>query len=98
MFAMQLLAGFSMAGTLLTLVGIYGVLSLSVAAQRREIAIRIAVGAERHDTEHTEGTESQHRASARWPRWPRWLTLKLRHQYNRSTTRHVPVVVRRMVP
>ena len=48
-FAMQLLAGFSVAGTLLTLVGIYGVLSLSVAARRREIAIRIAVGAERHD-------------------------------------------------
>jgi putative ABC transport system permease protein len=45
-FAMQLLAGFSVVGTVLTLVGIYGVLALSVAARRREIAIRAAVGAE----------------------------------------------------
>jgi len=45
-FAMQLLVGFSLVGSVLTLVGIYGVLSLSVAARRREIAIRAAVGAE----------------------------------------------------
>jgi putative ABC transport system permease protein len=45
-FAMQLLAGFSIVGSLLTLVGIYGVLSLSVASRRRELAIRTAVGAE----------------------------------------------------
>ena len=44
-FAMQLLAGFSIVGTVLTLVGIYGVLSLAVASRRREIAIRTAVGA-----------------------------------------------------
>jgi len=44
-FAMQLLAGFAIVGTVLTLVGIYGVLSLSVASRRREIAIRTAVGA-----------------------------------------------------
>lgn len=48
-FAMQLLVGFSAVGSMLTLVGIYGVLSLSVASRRREIAIRSAVGAERHD-------------------------------------------------
>ncbi len=48
-FAMQLLAGFSVIGSILTLVGIYGVLSLSVAARRREIAIRAAVGAGRQD-------------------------------------------------
>ena len=48
-FAMQLLVGFSMVGSVLTLVGIYGVLSLSVAARRREIAIRTAVGAARGD-------------------------------------------------
>jgi putative ABC transport system permease protein len=48
-FAMQLLVGFAMVGSVLTLVGIYGVLSLSVAARRREIAIRAAVGAERSD-------------------------------------------------
>lgn len=48
-FAMQLLAGFSIVGSVLTLVGIYGVLSLSVAARRRELAIRAAVGAEARD-------------------------------------------------
>jgi putative ABC transport system permease protein len=48
-FAMQLLVGFSIVGSVLTLVGIYGVLSLSVASRRREIAIRTAVGAERRD-------------------------------------------------
>uniref|UniRef100_Q02B65 Permease n=1 Tax=Solibacter usitatus (strain Ellin6076) TaxID=234267 RepID=Q02B65_SOLUE len=48
-FAMQLLVGFALVGSVLTLVGIYGVLSLSVAARRREIAIRAAVGAERSD-------------------------------------------------
>ena len=46
-FAMQLLVGFSAVGSVLTLVGIYGVLALSVASRRREIAIRAAVGAER---------------------------------------------------
>jgi putative ABC transport system permease protein len=45
-FAMQLLVGFAMVGSVLTLVGIYGVLALSVASRRREIAIRAAVGAE----------------------------------------------------
>jgi putative ABC transport system permease protein len=44
---MQLLVGFSTAGSVLTLLGIYGVLALSVASRRREIAIRAAVGAER---------------------------------------------------
>jgi len=48
-FAMQLLVGFSVAGSVLTLVGIYGVLSLSVASRRRELAIRSAVGAEQKD-------------------------------------------------
>ncbi len=48
-FAMQLLVGFAVVGSVLTLIGIYGVLSLSVAARRREIAIRTAVGAERRD-------------------------------------------------
>ena len=46
---MQLLVGFAVVGSVLTLVGIYGVLSLSVAARRREIAIRAAVGAGRRD-------------------------------------------------
>src|SRR5262249_34960939 len=48
-FAMQLLVGFAIVGSVLTLVGIYGVLSLSVASRRRELAIRTAVGAQRGD-------------------------------------------------
>lgn len=46
-FAMQLLVGFALVGSVLTLVGIYGVMALSVTSRRREIAIRAAVGAER---------------------------------------------------
>jgi putative ABC transport system permease protein len=48
-FAMQLLVGFAVVGTVLTLVGIYGVLSLSVTSRRRELAIRSAVGAQQKD-------------------------------------------------
>jgi putative ABC transport system permease protein len=48
-FAMQLLVGFSVVGSVLTLVGIYGVLSLSVASRRRELAIRSALGADQKD-------------------------------------------------
>jgi putative ABC transport system permease protein len=48
-FAMHLLTGFSVVGSVLTLVGIYGVLSLSVASRRRELAIRSAVGAQQGD-------------------------------------------------
>jgi putative ABC transport system permease protein len=48
-FAMHLLTGFSAVGSVLTLVGIYGVLSLSVASRRRELAIRSAVGAQQKD-------------------------------------------------
>ncbi|HEU0176213.1 MAG TPA: ABC transporter permease [Blastocatellia bacterium] len=48
-FAMRLLIGFSIVAGALTLVGIYGVLSLSVAARRRELAIRTAMGAGRRE-------------------------------------------------
>jgi putative ABC transport system permease protein len=48
-FAMNLLVGFSIVGSLLTLVGLYGILSLSVASRRRELAIRTAVGAGQRD-------------------------------------------------
>jgi putative ABC transport system permease protein len=48
-FAMQLLVGFAVVGSMLTLVGIYGVLSLSVASRRRELGIRLAVGAQQKD-------------------------------------------------
>jgi putative ABC transport system permease protein len=48
-FAMNLLTGFSVVGSLLTLIGIYSVISLSVASRRRELAIRSAVGAQQKD-------------------------------------------------
>jgi len=48
-FAMDLLVGFSVVGSVLTLVGIYGVRSLSVTSRRRELASRTAVGAEPRD-------------------------------------------------
>lgn len=48
-FAMQLLIGFSLIGSILTLVGVYGVLSLSVASRRKELAIRSALGAQQED-------------------------------------------------
>ena len=48
-FAMHLLTGFSAVGGVLTLVGIYGVLSLAVASRRRELAIRSAIGAQQKD-------------------------------------------------
>jgi putative ABC transport system permease protein len=44
-----LLVGFAVVGSLLTLVGIYGVLALSVASRRRELGIRVAVGAQKQD-------------------------------------------------
>jgi putative ABC transport system permease protein len=45
-FAMRLLAGFAVTATVLALVGLYGVLSLSVGARTKEIAVRKAVGAQ----------------------------------------------------
>jgi putative ABC transport system permease protein len=47
-FAMRLLIGFAVAATLLALVGLYGVLSLSVNSRTKEIAVRKAVGAQGH--------------------------------------------------
>ena len=44
-FAMELLAGFAAVGVVLSVIGIYGLLSFSVTARRRELAIRSAVGA-----------------------------------------------------
>ncbi len=57
-FAMRLLVGFAILGSVLTLVGIYGVLSLSVASRRRELAIRAAVGAGRGDLARLVFTEA----------------------------------------
>jgi putative ABC transport system permease protein len=45
-FAMRLLVGFAIAATMLAIVGLYGVLSLSVNSRIREIAVRKAVGAQ----------------------------------------------------
>jgi putative ABC transport system permease protein len=47
-FAMRLLIGFAGVATLLALVGLYGVLSLSVSSRIKEIAVRKAVGAQRY--------------------------------------------------
>src|SRR6185295_7557006 len=48
-FAMNLLVGFALVAGLLATVGIYGVLSLAAGSRRTEIAIRMAVGAQRGD-------------------------------------------------
>jgi putative ABC transport system permease protein len=47
LFAMRLLTGFSFLASAVAVIGIYGVLSLSVASRRREFAIRAALGAQR---------------------------------------------------
>ena len=49
LFALHLLAGFSFLSGTVALIGIYGVLSLSVGSRRRELAVRIAVGAQRRN-------------------------------------------------
>jgi putative ABC transport system permease protein len=49
LFSMRLLTGFSLVAGALALIGIYGVLSLSVASRRQEMAIRMAVGAQRRN-------------------------------------------------
>ena len=46
-FALRLLAGFAGVATLLAAVGLYGVLSLSVGARTKELAVRQAIGARR---------------------------------------------------
>jgi putative ABC transport system permease protein len=45
-FAMRLLTGFAGVATLLAIVGLYGVLSLSVGSRTKELAVRKAIGAQ----------------------------------------------------
>jgi putative ABC transport system permease protein len=46
-FRTKMITGFGAASMLLSLLGIYGVISYSVARSRKEIGVRIAIGAER---------------------------------------------------
>jgi putative ABC transport system permease protein len=48
-FAMRLIVGFAALAATLSLVGVYGVLSLSVGSRVKEMAVRKAVGAQRRD-------------------------------------------------
>ena len=48
-FAMTLIGGFGVLALVLSVVGLYGLVSWSVARQRREIGVRIALGAEAGD-------------------------------------------------
>ncbi len=48
-FAMRLVSGFGGLALLLSLVGLYGILGYMLARQRREIGLRLAMGADRTD-------------------------------------------------
>src|SRR5678810_107949 len=54
----QLLGAFAGLSLLLALIGIYGVLSFMVAERRREIGIRLAIGATRGDHERQHSIDA----------------------------------------
>ena len=49
-FLTVLMSGFALIAVLLTVTGLYGLLSYMVVKRRREIGVRIALGANRADT------------------------------------------------
>ena len=60
LFAMRLLSAFAVGATLLAVVGLYGVLSLSVGSRKKEIAVRKAIGAQAHQIVRLTIVEASH--------------------------------------
>jgi hypothetical protein len=48
-FNLSLVAAFSLTGVMLAVLGSYGLISSSVSQRRREIGLRMAIGASEHD-------------------------------------------------
>src|SRR5262249_12789262 len=47
-YSMMLLGGFGVAGLLVSVIGLYGVIAYSVRQRTQEIGIRLAIGAQKH--------------------------------------------------